>query len=192
MQTEADQTRPGEIKPLTSLRFFAATLVVFHHLAGVLWLDGDVFHPFNLGNAVSFFFVLSGFVLYYSYARRMQTMSWWQFSVLRFFRIWPAHIAVLVLGLAILVTPGYTQQLAVRTPTEIAQIVFLLQSWTPRVEVFWGLNAPSWSISTELFFYISFPVLVPLMHRHPVRLCLGLLVSVAAYLCKRCPGPTCL
>ena len=50
---------------LTSLRFFAALMIVAAHTFGFLWLS-RIENP-ALVNGVSFFFVLSGFIMAYSY-----------------------------------------------------------------------------------------------------------------------------
>ena len=42
----------------------------------------------------------------------------------------------------------------------LALNVLLLQSWVPIQASYFSYNAPSWSISTELFFYCAFPLLI--------------------------------
>jgi len=69
------------VKPLTSLRFFAAWLVVCHH-----------FFAFEAGYAgVTFFFVLSGFILALNYAGRVDTPAQRRrFWLKRAARVYPA------------------------------------------------------------------------------------------------------
>ncbi|MEM8553784.1 MAG: acyltransferase [Pseudomonadota bacterium] len=155
----------SNLDPLTSLRFFAALAIVFHHIEGVIWLERGVFHPYVLGNGVSFFFVLSGFVLHYSYADRMSEVGWHRFILMRFMRIWPAHVAVLALCGLWIVAPGFENQLRALSDWQEAQIWLLLHAWNSDRAVFWGLNGPSWSISAELFFYSCFPLMVLLLAR---------------------------
>ena len=54
----------AKLEQMTSLRFFAALMIVFHHADG---LFGIGHAPLNLGQGVSFFFVLSGFILTFVY-----------------------------------------------------------------------------------------------------------------------------
>src|SRR5581483_3914121 len=115
---------------------------------------------------VSFFFVLSGFVLtwssdHYVSARRF----WW----LRFARVWPAQALVAVLALVAIQQgrpPGW--------PAGAADLL-LLQSWWPNSRVYFGGNGVSWSLSCEAFFYLMFPLLVLLVRRLDRR---GLVVLI--------------
>jgi peptidoglycan/LPS O-acetylase OafA/YrhL len=54
----------------------------------------------------------------------------------------------------------------------------LLQGWVPDVKVYWGFNAVSWSISCELFFYVSFLFLVKLSVKQQVLLISVLLLII--------------
>lgn len=89
---ESEPRRP-RLPALTSLRFFAALAVVFFHLHALHITSGQAwFHKLSsLGYVgVSFFFVLSGFILVYTYAGHT-----WKASVFwraRFARIYPASL----------------------------------------------------------------------------------------------------
>ena len=76
------------IESLTPLRFFAAVLIVLHHGR----------EQFAIGQGVSFFFVLSGFILAYAYPRLEGHREVLTFLRARIARIWPAHGATLVLA----------------------------------------------------------------------------------------------
>ncbi|MCR9087372.1 MAG: acyltransferase [Rhodobacteraceae bacterium] len=171
------------LSPLTSLRFLAALAIVFHHLAGVLWLAPGALAPYSLGAAVSFFFVLSGFIMHHSYAQRLSVVGWRAFLLQRFLRIWPAHIAVIVLCALWISIPDILWQTEHQSTSEILQILFLFQAWNTTPVVFWGLNGPSWSLSVELFFYGSFPfLLVAMRYLGQARFLLGAAVFTIAWL----------
>lgn len=55
----------NRLAALTSLRFFAAAAIVYHHVMGA-WAFPRV-PEFLFAQGVSFFFVLSGFILTYRY-----------------------------------------------------------------------------------------------------------------------------
>lgn len=130
----------GVIKPLTSLRFFAALMVLGHHYFG-----------FALGySGVTFFYVLSGFILTINYKRMSTWAEWRAFWRRRFARIYPTHLATLLLAAPV----G-----AGTLPMFIAQAL-LVQSWVPSWNYWFAFNAPAWSISNEAFFYACFPFLL--------------------------------
>ncbi len=143
------------INSLTSLRFFAALLIVLGHSRGVFF---DLWYSmkFAFFQGVSFFFVLSGFILTYTYPT-LTKEGVKKFYIARFARIWPAHIASLLLYILIFFTD---------TPKIISQKLILLtnvamiHAWIPNKDYYFSFNAPSWSISTEALFYICFPLLI--------------------------------
>ncbi|WGT34104.1 acyltransferase family protein [Pseudomonas atacamensis] len=148
-----------KLDALTSLRFFAAAMIVLGHTHGAFGSLG-LATTLSLAQGVSFFFVLSGFILAYNYptlATRQETVH---FFKARIARIWPAHIAAIIL--LYLLTSGwnlggltYLQAIF----TALANL-FLIQSLIPLRDVFLTFNGVAWSISTEMFFYFSFPLLI--------------------------------
>lgn len=148
---------PNRVDSLTGLRIFAALSIVLHHLQGVLWIPDLTFQGiYLLQHGVSFFYVLSGFILQHSYRDRLTSISWGQFFTLRFLRIWPCHIAVLCL-LPFFWSPEEFNWYRQHVTTGLFFIhIFLLQSWSLNISNVFMLNAPAWSISVELFFYSLF------------------------------------
>ena len=176
-----DNKTHTRIEALTGLRIVAAAAIILHHLQGILWIPAGVFHPFALASGVSFFFCLSGFILHYNYRERIQNIPYTEFLWVRFFRLWPAHIAALILALALL--PPAWNQLERLTALNTVQLILLLQAWTPSATVFFAVNGPAWSISVELFFYAMFPLLSVGIVKWPLRTILAVAGSVLAYLC---------
>jgi peptidoglycan/LPS O-acetylase OafA/YrhL len=153
----------GNIKSLTSLRFLAAALLVFYHLGqSELAKGAPAFFGFTnscaLEQGVSFFFVLSGFILHYSYPDLSTTGDGWRFLLSRFARVWPAHIAAIVLFLMAGATFWLPQ--GSKWPWITVSNICLLHAWVPQARCYFSLNSPSWSISTEWFFYLAFPMLI--------------------------------
>jgi peptidoglycan/LPS O-acetylase OafA/YrhL len=165
--------KPKNIPALTGLRFFAAMAIVLTHSQDGLIPMGS-FWPFDLTGAVAVFFVLSGFVLTIG---ADQHRSWSDFFVARVARIWPMHLAALVF-LLILFYPWSTYYFHhAETLEQLPINALLLQSWFPDRATYWSYNAPSWSISCELFFYATFPIAVVLLSRQSL-LRLTVLISV--------------
>lgn len=144
-----------QIPALTSLRFFAAAMIVIHHTAFYfkIWEP-----PFVLTQGVTFFFVLSGFILTYTHSTLNGTSESLRFIWARIARVWPAHIFVLVMVIALYwptFNPGYTT-----TTAQLIANASLMQAWVPYSSTFFSFNAVSWTLSVEMFFYMLFPILI--------------------------------
>ena len=148
------QAKKTTFHALTGLRFIAAFLVIWHH--GHRWLpEGYECKLAALG--VSFFFSLSGFVLFYNYHDREFNLNFLKkFYYDRIARIWPTHL----LGLILFIIVFKSQEVDFIYITRLLSNAFLLHTWVPNDLYNLSFNGPSWSISTELFFYLSFPFIV--------------------------------
>jgi peptidoglycan/LPS O-acetylase OafA/YrhL len=144
------------IDHLTGLRFFAALLVFLSHVnfSGEYAPLHLVFKQGYIG--VSFFFVLSGFVLSYSYKSRIleKSISKTKYLILRYVRIYPLHWLV---SLPVILSSIGDKFL---TPSITFANLSLFQSWMPAIMFYYSFNAPSWSLSNEMFFYFCFMGLV--------------------------------
>ena len=147
----------GSLRPLTSLRFVAASLIVLLHVRGLFGISTDFGDPFLFGQGVSFFFVLSGFILTYVYSELDRTGAR-RFWKARIARIWPAHVAALLLLLLLL--PA-TRPIGDSASTgSLLENLLLVHAWNPLGEQYYSYNSVSWSVSTELAFYLCFPLLL--------------------------------
>lgn len=148
---------------LTTLRFFAAIHVVLFHMRVVGILPGGPWLYQNFASigfvGVNFFFVLSGFILVYTYdGLELSAPKFWR---ARFARVYPAYLLSLILAAPFfffavrnLDLPFFAwskQHLAAACLLTLA----LLQSWVPQAALTW--NSVCWSLSVEAFFYLVFP-----------------------------------
>lgn len=156
----------GDLKPLTSLRFVAALMVFAYHVSPLKpWA-----YVFATGDAgVSFFFVLSGFILAYTYpdlAAKPTRHRLRAFYVARLARVYPMHVVAAIIAWVVLAVFGSSDPLLTvqwaQGPAIAAQLA-LLQSWIPAGTIHFGMNGPSWSLSDEAFFYALFPFIFPLV-----------------------------
>jgi peptidoglycan/LPS O-acetylase OafA/YrhL len=122
---------------------------------------------------MTFFFVLSGFILSYTYNSELKESNYFRS---RLARIYPIYILVAVLTLPWLVLPSFTgtQPSYLEVIFLLVVGVFLLQAWFPPTFSRWN-NGGSWSISVEAFFYFCFPALKKIMDRQDKR-ALGLIL----------------
>jgi peptidoglycan/LPS O-acetylase OafA/YrhL len=159
VQARAATDDTARLDPLTSLRFFAAAMIVMHHGGGST-LGPEWPMQFALAQGVSFFFVLSGFVLAYNYATLPDLAARKSFYVARLARIWPTHIASAILFVLLIGSISYMSLAADWRAAITVAYVTLTHAWVPRLDFVAAYNSVSWSISTEFFFYVVFPLLV--------------------------------
>jgi peptidoglycan/LPS O-acetylase OafA/YrhL len=156
----AARARPA-LDQLTSLRFFAALAIVFHHFGSLAFTNPKVLAVFSfLSSGVSFFFVLSGFVLVYAYASDSGVRSLRLFYQARLARLYPVYFLGLALMLIVTLHQyGYgDRRLGEDIIAPALLSMFLFQAWIPRMANL--LNGPGWSLSSEAFFYLVFPMLM--------------------------------
>jgi peptidoglycan/LPS O-acetylase OafA/YrhL len=173
------------LKVLTFLRFIAASAIVVCHCVSLFRLP-PVIEPLNLTLAVSFFFVLSGFILAYVHPQISNRTDVFRFWRARFARCWPVHMLDLLLFA--FVCPyglGYTAAGYPRFDTFLAQIL-LVQSWIPSPVFFFSFNSPAWSVSVEYFFYFCFPLILLLKRRISGSWCLIFVLLTSLVLASIC------
>ncbi len=152
---------------LTGLRFVAAFAVLVLHYRDLLGpLPGWLLRAIVGGQyGVTFFFILSGFILTYRYrewfAAGVGDAQYWRFQRLRVARIYPVYLLGLLLDTPWhLIERAQAGQLAEVGQTYWASWLLNLvglQAWVPAVPfaMFW--NTPGWSVAAEFFFYATFP-----------------------------------
>jgi peptidoglycan/LPS O-acetylase OafA/YrhL len=157
----------GPLNSLTGVRFAAALGVFLFHFGaafseriGAPKALTTLLQNGNMG--VSFFFVLSGFILTYTYDGRLRTRAAViQYFVGRFSRIYPVYALALLLALPVLFRP--------LGPHEAVKVLFMVQSWTfPSDTSSNAWISQAWTLSIEFFFYLIFPLALVAME--PLKL----------------------
>jgi peptidoglycan/LPS O-acetylase OafA/YrhL len=148
-----------KLDALTSLRFFAAAMIVLGHTHGAFGSLG-LATTLSLAQGVSFFFVLSGFILAYNYPTLRTRQEIIHFFKARIARIWPAHVAAIILLYLLTNSFNLGGLSYIQAAFTAVANLFLVQSLIPLRDVFLTFNGVAWSISTELFFYFCFPLLI--------------------------------
>lgn len=163
-----DAPRPGESRRppmpgLTGIRTcLALTILLFHFTpSGLRWEA----HPWlslypivDIGYVfVSFFFLISGFILSYNYAFREKPVNPVDFWMARLSRLYPIYALTMLISTPFLINEYHVrshQQFwtgAIATP-------LLMQGWFPRLATFW--MTVTWTLSCEVMLYLAFPWLV--------------------------------
>jgi peptidoglycan/LPS O-acetylase OafA/YrhL len=144
----------GEIRALTGLRGVAAVDVMLSHYnaPGFSILRFIEFH----NPAVDLFFCLSAFTLCLAYkAGDSNRISWWDFAVARFARIYPLYLVCLIVSVHLIYVASnqflrYPSADMIRDGIEQ---VLLISNW-PIIGHGVSWNVAAWSISVETFCYV--------------------------------------
>jgi peptidoglycan/LPS O-acetylase OafA/YrhL len=152
----AEMRKPDRLNALTGLRSFAAVNIVFFHFSNPQWF-GFLAPVVNAGYAsVSYFILLSGYVLAYNYAQRARAgkLDIRRFYEARFTRLYPIYILSLILAWR-MIPQEYASHSHAMFWTGMVLTPLLLQGWIPEIATFG--NTPAWTMSAESFYYLLFP-----------------------------------
>lgn len=184
----------GELRALTGLRIVLATWIVVHHATRFLLeagaVDPTLAAPLRQGQAgTAGFFVLSGLALAWCYgatmAREDSLARIFGFLRRRWASVWPLGAVGALLGLPYELLAGRMDGGAI--VAAFAANLLLVQSWLPLGGGEHGfalrLNGPTWTLSTLLALYLSFPILARLVDRHARTRMRLLTFGVAPWAC---------
>ncbi|GAB7030132.1 acyltransferase [Streptomyces sp. NPDC021749] len=153
---------PKHLPSLGGMRAIAALVVFCSHIASQPFfrnaeINSTAQVPLDaLGPlAVSFFFMLSGFVLTWAGMPDPSKAAFWRRRCVRAYSL---HLPVLLLTLAIV--------LWLKEPNMGGSVwdgfvsnLLLVQSWFPDYHQYGSMNPVAWSLSCEMLFYAAFPFL---------------------------------
>ncbi|MEG2126042.1 MAG: acyltransferase [Bacteroides sp.] len=158
------------IRSLQSFRFIFAILIFLHHSAVNFQAGGSC--------GVSFFMILSGFVMTAGYAQKVTepVFNYKSFLLNRLFRLYPLHLLCLFVFIALQFSSlnyiGYFK---------LVPNLLLLQSWIPGMNYYFSGNAVSWCLSDMIFFYAMFPLLIRGYQKLNNKLLIWTLLSLGAF-----------
>ena len=134
------------IRTLQSLRFVFVMLVVISHY-------NDAHFDFGGDCGVSFFFILSGFVLSLAYSDKISEGNFCSWSLLKrqWKKVYPLHIMTFLVMVLFDMRLGYHHSISA-----LIANMLLMQSWIPSKEVYFMANGPSWFLCDIIFFYVVF------------------------------------
>ncbi|WP_166921714.1 acyltransferase family protein [Flavobacterium poyangense] len=147
------------LEQLTFTRFLAAaSIFIFHYGGGSVFIENEnlsfIFQNANIG--VSYFFILSGFVMIIAYGKKT-SVSFIEYYRSRFARIYPLYFFALFLVIFV--------QLIERKFDFFGFLlnILMLQAWIPGKAL--SFNFPAWSLSVEVLFYLIFPFVFNRMYK---------------------------
>jgi peptidoglycan/LPS O-acetylase OafA/YrhL len=192
----------GPIPSLTGLRFVAALCVVISHAIAIIIAAPPGAKPSEVivllsslsAAGMTLFFVLSGFVIYYNYSEKVCSgAGLYNFFVARFARLYPLYFVGVSWDLLfeLLIRPKYGgHYLGEKSLAALPYYATLTQSWFYRpigehalIYQFGWISSVAWSVSTEWFFYLVFPLAcvgIQLLPTLRARLWTGLILVIIA------------
>ncbi|MGE5106390.1 MAG: acyltransferase family protein [Sphingobacteriales bacterium] len=174
-------------KGLNSLRFFAAFLVVMHHTETIRKKNGlENFEWLGLfrngSTAVTFFFVLSGFLITYLLLKennKTGTISVKKFYIKRVLRIWPLYFLLVITGTLILPELFSLLNINYEMPYSFGQVWHYFLFFLPGLVTFYfghHLLEPLWSIGVEEVFYLIWAPLFKFCKRKILPILLSVII----------------
>jgi peptidoglycan/LPS O-acetylase OafA/YrhL len=173
------------LKKLDSLRGLAAFYVILHHF--ILDLDfisleiKELFFSFGQ-EAVMIFFILSGFVIYYS-VERSKDLNFKSYFIKRFRRIYPIFIISLLVSIIIFFFNGSLAEDF--SWSNFFGNLFMLQDFAEVKPGTWFdpflANYPLWSLSYEWWFYLLFFPCYRLLPKSSYRIYFILVISALSF-----------
>lgn len=176
------------IDTFQSLRFVAIMMIVLHHV-NFMYQDGSSFLPGGGPAGVSFFVLLSGFVLTYAWRERpfafplsLRSHAVWLWSRIRKFYF--LHLLTFCLAAPMTCYGLWKSQEWGLGIAETMANLLLVQSLVPVKDVYFSYNAVSWYLSDTMWFYLCLPACLYLFrkwHRSKMALLTGIFMLQIIY-----------
>jgi len=173
----------AEIRPLTSLRFFAASLVFWQHFSMLPGLEWMLSYTRSFGRiGVCAFFVLSGFILAYSYGGQNWRGDFGKnarsFYSSRFARIYPLHWLIFLFALPL----GLNSNTARVSVFDFPWLLTLTDRLWPGIPFMFQPVKAAWTLSCEVLFYLLAPFcfVVLSQRKNPLVVAVTMLASYTA------------
>jgi peptidoglycan/LPS O-acetylase OafA/YrhL len=187
-ESGAPPAAPGgrlpRVESLTGLRWWAAFFVFCHHMTQLAPLPVYDFLKYGT-SGVTFFFVLSGFVLTWSAQKGTKIRTFYR---RRFARIFPLYFLTLVAAIFVFYRFEPPAGMAWIKPVSMTVLVLsalLVQGWSNNPTILYGGNPAGWTLSVEAFFYAYFPFVWRATQKLKtiggLLLCVGVVVAGGAY-----------
>ncbi|WP_136706714.1 acyltransferase [Agromyces sp. H66] len=182
MTQPAPSAQAARLDAITGLRWWAAFVVFGYHILVFAPLPGVVSGFLQFGHfGVTFFFVLSGFVLTWSMrAGTPKSTFYWR----RFARIYPLHFVTLLLAIPVFYSFDPDPSEWWVKPFSIGVLllsVFLLQGWSRDPAILFSGNPAAWTLTAEMFFYAVHPFVAAVVRRFSKRAALWGALGVVAF-----------
>jgi peptidoglycan/LPS O-acetylase OafA/YrhL len=152
-ENDSRTSRKRQLHILQSLRWLSAMhIICYHFLAETGNKRWDNFASWG-ASQLTYFFMLSGFILAYQYTDRGIT-NVGKFLFKRWARLYPTYLLSIIVQCIALPKVGIPVDAGA-----LVAVLFSLTTWIPRYFLNF-INTPGWSVGAFLFQYMLFPTLL--------------------------------
>lgn len=149
--------QPHRFRALDAWRGMCALIVAAMHFQTIGYIHSSSLVQ-HAGRFVDFFFVLSGFVIAHAYRSRLRGDGARTFLLRRIGRLWPLQVVTLCTTILMAIAGSFLGLSVKGFVYEAIPVnLTMTHSWGFLDRLTW--NGPSWSISTEMFAYLTFALL---------------------------------
>lgn len=139
------------------LKGFGAIIIFLFHGTVPFFVE----HINIIVTALNMFFVLSGFMMAYSYRNKEVESSFWgniKFAVKKVSSLYGLYVITSIPFILVLIVrvKSNPQSIWINLLTIFLNLT-LTQCWAVKGTIIFGLNAPAWFLSTLMFLYMTFP-----------------------------------
>lgn len=167
------------IDSLQVVRAIAFSALFVYHAIRTFPGSCRVYHYISTGPGpwgVSVFFVLSGFLMTYSYWDRQPGRTpagMAGFALKKIRKLYPLHLIMLCVGVVYALRQGANPA---NLQKYLAKTIPLLQTWFS--VGYQAINTVAWYLSVSLFLYFIFPLILPAAKRGTVKESAGKIIAV--------------
>ncbi|UWZ86141.1 acyltransferase family protein [Occallatibacter riparius] len=174
-----EHSRGNQLYSLQYLRAIAAIGVVLVHASTTLQGREGGLPLFRAGSyGVDLFFVISGFVMFYTTAEKPITPG--RFLVRRCIRVVPIYFLLTTFGFALALLAPRLTNLFSASPRDYLRSIFFIPYFNPAFNDIRPEVQQGWTLNYEMFFYAVFASCLWLKERHRLIVCTSVLIVLAA------------
>ncbi|MDN0108978.1 acyltransferase [Yersinia rochesterensis] len=171
--------KTNRLESIQFLRGVAVLLVIAFHFRQYL---NDVYAQADLGNrlfglgevGVDIFFVISGFIITYSTINREKNTPL-EFTIKRFFRLYPLFIIVLSISIILNTTLDTTTSNIIKSYLLIPNDYNSIGPWYG-----YNINLPAWTLTYEILFYALFGIAISISHKYRTVIAIAIMISACS------------
>lgn len=141
------------------MRGIAILLIILSHCTFATNTYGNGIFKYAGGFGVEIFIVLSGYLTYHNYSNKKSVVGTWETLKRKAKKIYPLHIVTFVASLPLCLYI-FSEVNYFKTGINLLLNLLMVNSWIPKMEVYYSFNFVAWYLTLVFFFIIIAPILI--------------------------------